>query len=220
LIESEIFGHCKGAFTGADRDREGKLAAVGRGTLLLDEINALPPHLQCKLLRAVDERVYEPVGSNEARPLVARLIAAANVSLDQAVAAGRFRQDLYYRLNVVGFFLLPLRERRSMIISLANKFLGELAAQDDLDIHSFSPDALRVLVDYDWPGNIRELRNAIQRAALLAPGQEIQKGDLPNLLPSPRLVAGFRSARPPEPRCGPKPILATDTPRKSGVAVC
>jgi len=191
LIESEIFGHLKGAFTGADRDREGKLAAAGRGTLLLDEINALPPHLQCKLLRAVDERAYEPVGSNETRPINARIIAAANVQLDQAVEAGQFRRDLYYRLNVVGFYLPPLRERPSLIVTLANKVLGELATHNDIDIQGFSADAFHALTEYDWPGNIRELRNAIERAVLLATGSEIQKTDLPDF---PRSVAAIPGA--------------------------
>src|SRR5262249_44112966 len=115
LIESEMFGHVKGAFTGAERDRAGKFAAVGGGTLLLDEINSLPRELQSKLLRAVDERVFEPVGSNTSLPLRARLITAANVPLDREVVEGRFRADLFYRLNVVGFYLAPLRERRAAV---------------------------------------------------------------------------------------------------------
>ena len=125
LIESEMFGHVRGAFTGADTNRTGKFADVGRGTLFLDEIDCLPPVLQAKLLRAVEERVFEPVGSNKTQPLQARLIAASNRPLDQEVASGRFRADLYYRLNVVGFNLPPLRERIEGIAHLASSFLAE-----------------------------------------------------------------------------------------------
>jgi DNA-binding NtrC family response regulator len=178
LLESEIFGHQKGAFTGATCDRAGKFAAVGKGTLLLDEINSLAPNLQSKLLRAVDDRVFEPVGSNKTCFLEARIIAAANVPLEQAVRAGKFRQDLYYRLNVVGFFLSPLRERRGLIRPLANKLLAECAQRNHLEITGFTQEAVEFLVDYDWPGNIRELRNTIERAALLASGRHIQKRDL------------------------------------------
>jgi len=177
-----MFGHVKGAFTGADRDRPGKLAAAGRGTLLLDEINSLPLALQSKLLRAVDDRVFEPVGSNKLQPLQARLIAISNTSLEKDVKAGRFRADLYYRLNVVSFFLSPLRERRSLIAPLATKFLNEFAARNRPDICGAAPEALRVLENYDWPGNIRELRNIIERAVALTPGPEIQATDLPDII--------------------------------------
>jgi DNA-binding NtrC family response regulator len=185
LIESEIFGHIRGAFTGAERDRPGKFAAAGRGTLLLDEINALPLHLQAKLLRAVDERVFEPVGSNKSEPLHARLIAASNMPLDGEVAAGRFRSDLYYRLNVVGFYLPPLRARRSAIGPLINKLLAEFASRNRPDIVGLSREALRILVEYDWPGNVRELRNVLERAIALSPGPTIEPGDLPEAIRSP-----------------------------------
>jgi DNA-binding NtrC family response regulator len=179
LIESEMFGHVKGAFTGADRDRKGKLAAVGRGTLLLDEINSLPLPLQAKLLRAVDDRVFEPVGSEQSQPLRARLIAATNAPLDAEVAAARFRADLYFRINVVNFYLPPLRERPAAIASLACKFLTELAAINRPDIGSLTTHAVRALRDYHWPGNIRELRNVIERAVALCPGPDVQLVDLP-----------------------------------------
>jgi transcriptional regulator with PAS, ATPase and Fis domain len=179
LIESEIFGHVKGAFTGADRDRAGKLAAVGRGTLLLDEINSLPLPLQSKLLRAVDERVFEPVGSERSQPLRARLIAATNAPLDDEVAAGRFRADLYFRINVVGFYLPPLRDRRASIAPLAQKFLTEMAARNRPDVGDMTPEVVRALQGYDWPGNIRELRNVIERAVALCPGPNVQLLDLP-----------------------------------------
>ncbi len=184
LIESEMFGHVKGAFTGADRDRPGKFLAAGAGTLLLDEINSLPGPLQSKLLRAVDERVFEPVGSNRQLPLQARLIAASNKPLDREVAENRFRADLFYRLNVVGFYLAPLRERRGTVTPLASKFLVEFASRNSRNIHRIAPDALRCLEEYDWPGNIRELRNVLERAVALCPGTEIQVRDLPEAIRS------------------------------------
>jgi DNA-binding NtrC family response regulator len=179
LIESEMFGHVKGAFTGAHRDRPGKLAAVGRGTLLLDDINSLPPTLQGKLLRAVDDRVFEPVGSEQGLPFQARLIAATNAPLGDEVAAARFRADLYFRINVVGFYLPPLRERRASIIPLANRFLTELAARNRPDVRGLSAQAVRALLEYNWPGNIRELRNVIERAVALCPGPDVHLLDLP-----------------------------------------
>ena len=182
LIESEMFGHVKGAFTGADRDRLGKFAAAGRGTLFLDEINSLPLALQGKLLRAVDDRVFEPVGSERSQPLRARLIAATNARLDDEVAAGRFRADLYFRINVVGFYLPPLRERRDVIVPLAIKFLAELAERNRPDVRGASAEVLNALQAYSWPGNIRELRNVIERAVALCPGPEVQILDLPEAM--------------------------------------
>lgn len=181
LIEREIFGHARGAFTGADRDRPGKFAAVGRGTLLLDEINALPHPLQSKLLRAVEDRVYEPVGSNESQEIEARIIAATNTPLDQEVRAGTFRHDLFFRLNVVGFYLPPLRDQRGLIPQLANRFLAEFSARENRDLTGFTSEALQGLTDHDWPGNIREMRNVIQRSVLLGSGPEIDVCDLPAL---------------------------------------
>src|SRR5262249_49488166 len=142
LIESELFGHLRGAFTGADRDRPGKLSAAGKGTLLLDEINSLPLALQAKLLRAVDERVFEPVGANKGQPLRARLVAASNADLEREAAAGRFREDLYYRLNVVSFYLPPLRERRAAIAPLVRKFLAEFATRNRPDLRGLTPEAV------------------------------------------------------------------------------
>jgi transcriptional regulator with PAS, ATPase and Fis domain len=179
LLESELFGHVRGAFTGADRDRPGKFAAAGAGTLLLDEVNSLPRELQSKLLRAVDERVFEPVGSNKPVPLRARLLAAANTPLDVEVRAGRFRADLYYRLNVVGLYLAPLRQRRGAIPGLAGRFLAELAGRGGGAARRLAPAALAALRRYDWPGNVRELRNVIERAVALCPGAEIRLDDLP-----------------------------------------
>jgi two-component system response regulator PilR (NtrC family) len=178
LIESELFGHVKGAFTGAHQDRRGKLAAAGRGTLLLDDINSLPPPLQAKLLRALDERVFEPVGANKGQPLRARLVAASNAPLEEEVAQGRFRADLYYRLNVVSFYLPPLRERRAAVAPLARKFLEEFVARNRPDLRGLTADAMRVLEAYAWPGNVRELRNVIERAAALCPGPNVLASDL------------------------------------------
>jgi len=182
LVESELFGHARGAFTGADRERAGKLAAAGSGTLLLDEVNSLPPPLQGKLLRAVDERVFEPVGSDRPRQVKARLIAASNAPLEREVEAGRFRADLYHRLNVVGFFLPPLRDRRPSIAPLACRFLKELASRNRADVTGLSSSAMQALERYHWPGNVRELRNVIDRAVALCPGPRINLDDLPDVI--------------------------------------
>jgi two-component system response regulator HydG len=179
LIESDLFGHTKGAFTGADRERTGKLASAGTGTLLLDEINSLPLELQGKLLRAVEDRVFEAVGSERTQPVRARLIAATNKPLEGEVAGERFRDDLFYRLNVVGFFLPPLRDRRTSIVPLATRFLREFARRNRPDVLGFTPEAQQFLEEYDWPGNIRELRNAVNRSCALCPGTMIEAQDLP-----------------------------------------
>jgi DNA-binding NtrC family response regulator len=190
VIESELFGHVKGAFTGAERDRQGKLVAAGDGTLLLDEVNSLPLHLQSKLLRAVGERSVEPVGAVRSVPVRARVLAASNVSLEDEVAAGRFRADLYYRLNVVGFHLPPLRERRAALAPLAHRFLEEYAERNRLKVRGFRADALQALEAHHWPGNIRELRNVVERAVALCEWGEIGLDDLPasfrSLTPLPR----------------------------------
>jgi two-component system, NtrC family, response regulator HydG len=187
LIESEMFGHVRGAFTGADRNRPGKLAAAGSGTLLLDEVNALPLALQSKLLRAVDDRLFEPVGSNETQPLRARLIAISNTSLDDDVKAGRFRADLYYRLNVVSICLSPLRERRGIVAALATEFVAEFAERNRHDIQGITREALYALANYHWPGNIRELRNVIERAVALSAGPVVQVEDLPDAIRNGRV---------------------------------
>jgi DNA-binding NtrC family response regulator len=191
LIESELFGHVRGAFTGADRERTGKLAAAAGGTLLLDEINSLPLPLQTKLLRAVDARVFESVGSNREQPLRARLIAATNVPLEDEMVAGRFRPDLYYRLNVVGFFLPPLCERRDAIGVLAKRFLDEFASRNRPDVNGFGPDVLRALKAYDWPGNVRELRNVVERALALCEGPEVILEDLPEAMRGAQSVCPY-----------------------------
>jgi DNA-binding NtrC family response regulator len=185
LIESELFGHVKGAFTGAERDRAGKLAEVGSGTLLLDDIDALTPETQAKLLRAVDERVFEPVGANKPQPVQARLIVSSNRNLQQEVAAGRFRADLYYRINVVAFHLLTLRERPELIRPLAQQLVTEFAARNGRDVRGITEGALQALERYDWPGNIRELRNVIERAVALCTGPNVQLDDMPATIYKP-----------------------------------
>jgi DNA-binding NtrC family response regulator len=147
--------------------------------LLLDEINALPLSLQGKLLRAVEERVFEPVGSNRTMPLEARIIAVSNAPLEQEVSAGNFRSDLFYRLNLAGFYLPPLRDRPTEIPPLCNRFLAEFISRNRPDLTAISPEALHALAMYDWPGNIRELRNVIERAVALTTGPVIQLHDLP-----------------------------------------
>jgi DNA-binding NtrC family response regulator len=203
LIESEMFGHIKGAFTGADRQRVGKFAEVGSGTLLLDEVDALAPPLQAKLLRAVDERVFEPVGSNQTMPVKARLIAATNRDLAQEVKEGRFRADLYYRLNVVSFYLPPLRERRESIPVLASRFAEEFAESHKRPVRTIDPLALQALENHSWPGNIRELRNVIERGVVLCTTTSIRLEDLP------ADVAGEMLSNPP---VQPQPIQAEADP--------
>jgi two-component system response regulator HydG len=182
LIESEMFGHVKGAYTGADADRTGKFAAVGRGTLFLDEIDSLCPSLQAKLLRVVEERAFEPVGSNKTQKLQARIIAASNRPLEEEVAAGRFRADLYYRLNVIAFRLPSLRERKPLIPAVAASLLAEFSERNGRPASVISLAAMRILLAHSWPGNIRELRNVLERAVALARGPVLDREDLPEEL--------------------------------------
>ncbi|HET9334736.1 MAG TPA: sigma-54 dependent transcriptional regulator [Gemmatimonadota bacterium] len=179
LIESELFGHVKGAFTGADRDRAGVFEAADGGTLFLDEVGDLAPSAQAKLLRAVEERRVTPVGTTASRPVDVRLVAATNRPLDEMAARGEFREDLLYRLQVVTLRLPPLRERRADIPALAVHFVAELAGRYDRPVRSLSAAARRALVAYDWPGNVRELRNVLERAVVLAETEEIDVTALP-----------------------------------------
>jgi len=190
LIESEMFGHAKGSFTGADSDRIGKFTAAGKGTLMLDEIDSLSPETQAKLLCVVDQRTFEPVGSNSSRRLKARIIAATNRRLEDEVAAGRFRSDLYYRLNVVPIELPPLRERRELIGPLVESCLTEFAASHGAAKARISAKALSVLEEHSWPGNIRELRNVVQRLSILHFGQEIRRRHLLELIKTPTSAVG------------------------------
>jgi DNA-binding NtrC family response regulator len=179
LLASELFGHVRGAFTHAVSDKEGKLAAADGGTLFLDEIDAASPQLQVKLLRALQNRTFEPVGSNATRTVDVRIILATNRDLKAEVAAGRFRQDLYYRINVVNIELPPLRQRLSDIPLLAEHFLARFAAESGRQVEGFTAQALQAMQRYDWPGNVRELENCVERAVVLCRSGRIDVDDLP-----------------------------------------
>jgi DNA-binding NtrC family response regulator len=180
LIESELFGHAKGAFTGASSARQGYVAAAEGGTLFLDEIGELPLALQVKILRLLQQREYTPVGESRTLKSNIRIVAATNRDLEAEVAAGRFREDLYYRLNVIHVHLPALRDRPADIEMLASHFLRVCALKAGReDLAGFSPEAMSVLMAYEWPGNVRALENAVERAVLLAPGPSIEVEDLP-----------------------------------------
>ena len=179
LLESELFGHEKGAFTGAVSQKKGKMEVAEGGTLFLDEISELAAELQAKLLRVLQEREFERVGGTRSIALNIRLIAATNKSLSQAVEAGEFRKDLFYRLNVVSVTVPPLRERREDIREMTEHFLRKAQGKCQTLARSVSPEALRCLGNYDWPGNVRELENAIERAAVLGTSEIIRPEDLP-----------------------------------------
>jgi DNA-binding NtrC family response regulator len=182
LIESELFGHVRGAFTGADRDHDGLFAAAHAGTLFLDEVGDLAPAAQAKLLRALEEGCVTPVGSTSSRPVDVRLLAATHRPLASMVDDGTFRQDLMFRLRVVELPLPPLRERRQDISVLSLHFIAELAQRHGRPPHPLSDQAKRVLMAYDWPGNVRELRNVLERAVLLSDTEMIEVADLPESL--------------------------------------
>ena len=187
LIESELFGHVKGAFTGADRSKIGKFEAVGRGTLLLDEIDVLGPHQQAKLLRVIESGEFEPVGSNETRICQAQLIVATNVNLTQLMERNEFRSDLYYRLSVLEFDIPPLRDRRQDIIPLTLSFIREFSQGHGITIQRIHPEFLECVAGYTWPGNVRELKNHIRRAVLFSQAGELNRFDL---------AQGVQSCRP------------------------
>ena len=182
LLESEMFGHRKGAFTGAVADRVGRFMQADKGTLFLDEVGDMPLALQAKILRALQERVIEPVGDPRERKVDVRVIAATNKNLLQAVADKEFREDLYYRLNVFPIPLPPLRERLEDIAPLARHFAHSLGATAGKRITGFSPSALQAMVQYNWPGNIRELQNCVERATIVATSHTIEDRDLPPYL--------------------------------------
>jgi len=184
LIESELFGYVKGAFTGAQQGKQGLLEAAQGGTLFLDEIGDMPVDLQAKLLRALQEREVKPVGSTERRRIDVRIIAATNRDLESAIKTGAFRQALYFRLNVVQLKLPPLRERKSDIPLLVTSFLDKFSDPQQPP-RTISEDAMRQLIGYDWPGNVRELENAIERAVALGSGPIVHVADLPSSLHYP-----------------------------------
>ena len=182
LLESELFGHVAGAFTGATGNKVGKFKLADEGTIFLDEIGTATQGLQVKLLRVLQELEFEPVGGTETIRVDTRVILATNERLEQAVAEGRFRQDLFYRINVINLELPPLRERLSDIPKLADYFLENITNETSKRVHGFSSSAIQALQQYHWPGNVRELQNIIERAVLLGKGEEVRVEDLPTHL--------------------------------------
>ncbi|MGH7965111.1 MAG: sigma-54 interaction domain-containing protein, partial [Candidatus Binatia bacterium] len=168
LLENELFGHTKGAYTGADRTKKGLLQQADGGTLFLDEISELPSTLQVKFLRVLQEREFYPLGAEQPSKVDIRLVAATNQDLGKAVAEGKFREDLYYRIHVIPIFLPPLRERTEDIPLLAYHFVQSFSREMNKEVRDFSPEALRRLMQYGWPGNVRELANVVERAVVLA----------------------------------------------------
>ena len=179
LLESELFGHVKGSFTGAVRDKQGLFAAARSGTFFMDEVGEMPPSLQIKLLRVLQEREVIPVGATEAIPVDVRIIAATNRDLEEEVRRGNFRADLFYRLNVIALDLPPLRDRKDDLLLLLDAFLQDLATERGVDIKALSSEAMDAVMVYDWPGNVRELQNALEHAVVLTRGTSIEPGALP-----------------------------------------
>lgn len=200
LLESELFGHTKGSFTGAVRDKVGLFVAAGGGTFFLDEVGEMSPATQVKLLRVLQEREVIPVGSTDPVPVDVRIIAATNRDLEEEIRRGTFRSDLYYRLNVITIHLPPLRDRPDDVPILAGHFLQHFAGSRGKETPKLSEEALQVLQAYDWPGNVRELENALERAAVLSTGGEIASSALPGRLTSEAvrpLVSDRMPANPP-----------------------
>ncbi|HEX3473183.1 MAG TPA: sigma-54 dependent transcriptional regulator [Silvibacterium sp.] len=195
LVESELFGYVKGAFTGANRSKDGLLASADGGTVFLDEIGELPLELQAKLLRALQEKEVRPVGATHRVPINVRILAATNRDLAAMVEQGRFRKDLYYRLNVVSLRIPPLRDRREDIPLLAAHFLDRMKKNGGPK-HVLSDDALRTMTAYPWPGNVRELENSVERACALSSGPVLHMGDLPTQLQDFHMHA-YRTVLPP-----------------------
>ena len=203
LIESELFGYARGAFTGALRAKEGLLAIAQGGTVFLDEVGELPVDLQAKLLRAIQEKEIRPVGSTKRLPINVRVLAATNRDLEDGVAEGTFRRDLYFRLNVLTLKIPPLRERKQDIPLLVEHFLDRLARTTGAQ-RTISEEALRALEQYDWPGNVRELENSLDRACALSSGPTLQTADLP----SP--IQNIHHRIPPEVSAGPRIVPLAD----------
>src|SRR5258708_28378763 len=178
LLESELFGYEKGAFTGATASKPGKFELADKGTLFLDEIGDVPPAIQVKLLRVLQEREFERLGGTRTIKVDVRLIAATNRDLRAALEDGTFREDLYYRLNVVPIDIAPLRERKEDIPGLVHLFISRFSAESDKSVEGITPDAMRILVNYHWPGNVRELQNILERACALAKGTILEASDI------------------------------------------
>ena len=179
LLESELFGHVKGSFTGAVRDKQGLFAAARGGTFFMDEVGDMPASLQVKLLRVLQQREVIPVGGTEAIPVDVRIIAATNRDLDEEVRRGHFRSDLFYRLNVLAVELPPLRDRRDDLIMLVDHFLQELAGASGAEPKALIAEAMDAVMVYEWPGNVRELQNALEHAVVLSRGNLIEPQHLP-----------------------------------------
>ncbi|MHB8151385.1 MAG: sigma-54 interaction domain-containing protein, partial [Desulfobulbia bacterium] len=179
LLESELFGHEKGAFTGADRRREGKFVQANGGTLFLDEIGETSPGMQAKLLRVLQEHEIQRVGGQETIAVDVRVLAASNRNLEEEVAQGAFREDLYYRLNVVPLHVPPLKERHEDIPPLAEYFVEKFAKKNNRQISGITPRCMALLLNYPWPGNVRELENAIERGIILMRGDYLDEESLP-----------------------------------------
>jgi DNA-binding NtrC family response regulator len=188
LLESELFGHEKGAFTGAVASRQGRFELANGGTIFLDEIGDLPLHLQAKLLRVLQEREFEKVGSSRPVKVNVRILAASHRPLEELLKAGQFREDLYYRLNVVTILLPPLRERRSDLTLLIDHFVKRFAAKNHKAIQGLTREARDTLLRYDYPGNVRELENILERAVVLTRDDVIGSGDLPLMVQEPKMV--------------------------------
>jgi two-component system response regulator HydG len=199
LLESELFGHVKGSFTGAIKDKVGLFGASTRGTFFLDEIGETTPATQVKLLRALQHREVIPVGSTEAVAVDTRVVAATNRDLDEEIRAGGFRSDLYYRLNVISLHLPPLRQRRDDIPVLAEHFLQRIAGARHEAAKQLASDALEALIEYAWPGNVRELENAIERAIILTSGDVITRAALPERVTERRAEPLVSTRTPPNP---------------------
>jgi len=190
LLESELFGHEKGAFTGALTSRQGRFELANGGTIFLDEIGDLPLHLQAKLLRVLQEREYEKVGSSRSVKVNVRILAASHRPLEALIKAGQLREDLYYRLNVVTILIPPLRERRTDLVLLIEHFLRRFAEKNGKTIRGLTPEAREILLRYDYPGNVRELENIVERAVVLTRDDVIGSGDLPLTVQEPEIADG------------------------------
>jgi len=186
LLESELFGHVKGSFTGAVRDKQGMFMAARGGTFFLDEIAEMAPATQVKLLRVLQEREALPVGGTEPLPVDVRVIAATNRDLDEEIRRGSFRSDLYYRLNVISLFLPPLRDRKDDIVLLADAFLERIAKEREIEVKRLTNESIEAIIAYDWPGNVRELENALEHAAVLSSGSELDPSVLPARVLEPK----------------------------------
>ncbi len=200
LLESELFGHVKGSFTGAVKDKTGLFASAEKGTFFLDEIGETTPATQVKLLRVLQQRQIIPVGATEAIGINTRLLAATNRDLEEEIRRGTFRRDLYYRLNVIAVHLPPLRERRDDIPLLVEAFLQRTAQQREQDVKQLSEAALELVMRYNWPGNVRELENALERACILTEGTTIEASALPERVSTQtaeRLVEDRATPNPP-----------------------